>query len=448
MSSTGFGQITMVDPAVDPQCEGCAACVGCGPWSACFGVSDTSIEEQNDCYMHLERDATPCNDGDDSNNREGAGQSDQCFQGSCGSWQRIDTVINSEPERVEFAQFLGLPPSAQDCFECSGQLPYYLALTGSGGHGIGSSIGIFNAFMAWKHPDLPFSAWSTAIDPAGNMGPLPGQGLILSKNYACGSVNQWGDAGAGGHGNVGGNCGVTNNGAEDNILHVRSENNPGENPFDSWSYVYVFVPAHEVEITNVVTHSTATYVAAPVALYQPYYVDRMYALTTLPDFLRGLHGIRTANDDKHSDPTDLEWLCFDIEKRAAVYVLYDKRAHDQPTWLKSTFTNANMATVDDNSNVEDGNLEIYYHIFDPGTVCLGGNDAPGVGSMYHVMVGPETQLEEMPSHRVEIMNVVSHSTQPVPFEVGQMGAGDTYYTDRDYTFQDIPVKTPFCAILQ
>jgi hypothetical protein len=68
--------------------------------------------------------------------------------------------------------------------------------------------------------------------------------------------------------------------------------------------------------------------------------------------------------------------------------------------------------------------------------------------MYHVMVGPETQLEEMPSHRVEIMNVVSHSTQPVPFEVGQMGAGDTYYTDRDYTFQDIPVKTPFCAILQ
>lgn len=199
------------------------------------------------------------------------------------------------------------------------------------------------------------------------------------------------------------------------------------------------MPAHEVQITNVVTHSTATYVAAPVALYQPYYVDRMYSLTQLPDFLRGLQGIRTANDDKRSDSTDLEWVCFDIAKRAAVYVLYDKRAHDQPTWLKSTFTNGNMATVDDNSNVEDGNLEIYYHVFDPGRVCLGGNDAPGVGSMYHVMVGPETQLEEMPSHRVEILNAASHSTQPTPFEVGQIGSGDTYHTDRDYTLNDIPM---------
>ena len=91
---------------------------------------------------------------------------------------------------------------------------------------------------------------------------------------------------------------------------------------DGWAWIYVFVPAHEVTITNVVTHSSANYVAAPVALYQPYYVDRMYAITSIPDFLRGLHGIRTANNDKHSDPTDLEWLCFDIEKRAAVYVLY------------------------------------------------------------------------------------------------------------------------------
>jgi hypothetical protein len=36
----------------------------------------------------------------------------------------------------------------------------------------------------------------------------------------------------------------------------------------------VFVPNHEVKITNVQTHSTATYVAAPTALWQPYYVDR------------------------------------------------------------------------------------------------------------------------------------------------------------------------------
>ena len=38
---------------------------------------------------------------------------------------------------------------------------------------------------------------------------------------------------------------------------------------------------------------------------------------------------------ERSDPTDLEFLCFDINQRAAVYILYDKRATDRPTWLKS-----------------------------------------------------------------------------------------------------------------
>ena len=262
------GQLTVVNAATDPGCANCAACANCGPWAACLGVSDQATVENNgvfptlarrphppsseltrcgrrcrrcrrrrrriflrfltalicaDCYMHLERDATPCNDGDDSNNRAGVGTSDQCYQGSCGSWQRVDTVINTEAERLQWAQAAGLPAVGQDCFECSGQLPYYLALTGSGGHGAGSSVGVFNSYMAWRYPNMQFSAWSTTIDPAGNMGPLPGQGLILSKNYACGmaTANQWGDAGAGGHSSVGGDCTDA-----DNVLHIRSEDNP------------------------------------------------------------------------------------------------------------------------------------------------------------------------------------------------------------------------------
>ena len=313
MSLTSFGQIEMVDLEVDPACEGCAGCVNCGPWSACFGISDTGTVEQNDCYMHLERDMTPCNDGDDSNNREGVGTSDQCFQGACGSWQRIETVINSEAERQQWLQHAGI--EATDCNECTGEFPYYLALTGSGGHGPLSSTAVFSSFMAWKHPDIPYTAYSSTIDPSGNQGNMPGRALFISKNNACGNQGQWGDAGAGGHGALNNGC----SGA-DNAIRIRSETQ-AEN-LDGWAWIYVFVPAHEVTITNVVTHSSANYVAAPVALYQPYYVDRMYAITSIPDFLRGLHGIRTANNDKHSDPTDLEWLCFDIEKRAAVYVLY------------------------------------------------------------------------------------------------------------------------------
>jgi hypothetical protein len=137
----------------------------------------------------------------------------------------------------------------------------------------------------------------------------------------------------------------------------------------------------------------------------------MYALTQLPDFLKGLQGIKTACDDKHSDPNDLEFLCFDLNQRAAVYILYDKRAHDRPTWLKSEFTNQHIAVVDDNTDVNLGGLyEIYYKIFSPGQVCIGGNDAPGVGANYLVMAGPMVDLTLAPTHRVEITGLVTHST--------------------------------------
>jgi len=47
-----------------------------------------------------------------------------------------------------------------------------------------------------------------------------------------------------------------------------------------------------VTITNVVAKSEHAYLAAPITLYQPYYTDRVYALTELPSFLRGLWGIK------------------------------------------------------------------------------------------------------------------------------------------------------------
>ena len=42
--------------------------------------------------------------------------------------------------------------------------------------------------------------------------------------------------------------------------------------------------------------------------------------------MHGLWGVKTANDDKDSDPTDLQFICFDISHKAVVYILYDTRA--------------------------------------------------------------------------------------------------------------------------
>ena len=79
-----------------------------------------------------------------------------------------------------------------------------------------------------------------------------------------------------------------------------------------------------------------------------------------------------------------------------VYVLYDRTAHDRPTWLKSGFTDQDIAVVG-HTDANLGYMETYYQTFDPGTVCLGGNDAPGVASMYFVVVGPPHDLSRHPS---------------------------------------------------
>jgi hypothetical protein len=80
-----------------------------------------------------------------------------------------------------------------------------------------------------------------------------------------------------------------------------------------------------------------------------------------------------------------------------------------------------------------------YKIVDPGKVCLGGNDAPGTGANYLVLAGPMVDLTRAPTHRVEITNLVSHSSGQPPYVAqadtwrapytSAMGVGDSYYAD-------------------
>ena len=54
------------------------------------------ITQQNDCYAHFERDGQPCDDGNP------ATANDQCYQGACGDWMDVSTVISSEAERLQW----------------------------------------------------------------------------------------------------------------------------------------------------------------------------------------------------------------------------------------------------------------------------------------------------------------------------------------------------------
>ena len=56
-----------------------------------------------------------------------------------------------------------------------------------------------------------------------------------------------------------------------------------------------------------------------------YYVDRNYTLSSIPPFLQYLNGIRTANNDAHSNPADGQFICFNVVETARVYILYANR---------------------------------------------------------------------------------------------------------------------------
>jgi len=146
-------------------------------------------------------------------------------------------------------------------------------------------------------------------------------------------------------------------------------------------------------VSNLVTASTQACAAAaePVELTEGsnLYCDRDYVFTTLPDFLQGTVLIPTANNDKRSDPANTEFVCFDLAGEATVYLLYDSRVEDssEPGWLQSMFVGQHMSVAETtDSGMGDMNVWVYYAEA-AGTVCLGGNNAPGIGSNYVVAVG-------------------------------------------------------------
>lgn len=322
------------------------------------------------------------------------------------------------------------------------QYPMYLALGGGstsqtgaastgvvvpeGGLGYGHGAGAVNravySYMRWRHPDIFFTDYR--IEQQDNVGDMRGRSLMIGRGGGCGGIGQYGAA----------YNGMTCTGPTGDSLMIRSEN---QVQVDGYSKMQVFVPSPSVSVSNVQTHSAHAYSAEPITLHQPYYIDRQYQITDLPDYMHGLWGVKTANDDKNSDPTDLEYLCFDISHKAVVYVLYDTRATDRPTWLKTTFTDQDIAVVG-HTDVNMGHMETYYHVFNPGQVCLGGNDAPGVGSMYLVLVGPMHNLAQHPSHRVDIQNLDTHVTTGTPYRITDIGAGDTVYVDRTVRFHQLP----------
>ena len=155
-----------------------------------------------------------------------------------------------------------------------------------------------------------------------------------------------------------------------------------------------------------------------------YYVDRTYHLNHIPASKRRALWIRTANADKASNSTN--FLEFNINREADVYIAYDSRATGVPAWLSRDYDKTNEY-IGVSETV--GRMDLWRGHFLPGRVRLGGNLATGaanVNSMYVVLIDdlqkPAGADQEAPR------SFVLYQNYPNPFnprtEIG-------YYVDRE-----------------
>lgn len=161
----------------------------------------------------------------------------------------------------------------------------------------------------------------------------------------------------------------------------------------------------DVTVTNIEVGSGKEYKLADngLQLDEKYYIDRDYVVLEAPDELIGASLIMTGNDDKNS--TGAEFLCFEIDMPATVWVAHDSRGETEkggtpPGWLASEFKQHTDMTI----KVTDANMDTFVSwekSFPAGKVCIAGNaeeGAAGQGSNYIVLVvasSPETPVKPL-----------------------------------------------------
>lgn len=142
-----------------------------------------------------------------------------------------------------------------------------------------------------------------------------------------------------------------------------------------------------------------------------YYVDRSYRINYIPPNKRRALWIKTANSDKANSTTN--FLEFNLNREADIYVAYDTRATSVPAWLSHDFDKTNEYI---GVSETGGRLDLWRGHFLPGRVTLGGNLAPSaanVNSMYVVLID---DLRNPPGANQEVpRSFVLYQNYPNPF---------------------------------
>ncbi len=138
-----------------------------------------------------------------------------------------------------------------------------------------------------------------------------------------------------------------------------------------------------------------------------YYIDRNDIVLSIPDQLKNLLWIKTANNDADKDNIRNTDIYF--ENDATLYVGFDKRATSLPNWVTDDFKNTGLTiTVSDSAN----ELNIWTRNVDKGHIELGSNMAEGaenIKSHYVVLIDPN----QVPPLSANFGSDVTSGVQPL-----------------------------------
>jgi len=162
-----------------------------------------------------------------------------------------------------------------------------------------------------------------------------------------------------------------------------------------WSEIFHFQTAatNDPERLFISNLLPANYQAVYLDEQEKYYTDRNYQVMSVPDSLKHLFWIRTANDDKNDTSTDI--IRFQLLCGATIYIAYDSRATAPPDWLGNGFVQTNMVI---NVNDKFNYFTIWKKHLAAGAVALGGNmanGAAGAKTNYLVLLKPDMIKPEL-----------------------------------------------------
>jgi hypothetical protein len=142
-----------------------------------------------------------------------------------------------------------------------------------------------------------------------------------------------------------------------------------------------FVVPHKGSRAVLANLSKSSYQINYISIGDVYYIDRDYTVASIPDTLKDLMWIQTANDDKVN--RDEDFLRFYLNQPAVIYIGYDTKIASLPKWLIH-WDALDAQIVDSRGDKYD----VLYQEFEEGEVSLGGNCGTNDDNMYLIVVRP------------------------------------------------------------